>query len=244
MIHSIVLMIVLGLVVGACTSSDSTIDVTQPATQDSGLSARQLTQPESDFCKAAQASLGRIALGELPATVEEARTFYEESWTSVSRTALTTQVRESANEVLNVRQTSEITAEVRAKLETAMLTVYQSVSEECPDLAVPVKIFLVRMLITAKVQINILTETWRSILEVKPLPELSPTPPDSSATTTTDPNSGTLVGGRDMSVYLCENNGNAEGCIGMQDIRNMQEAKRGHCPQGMTCDKDGNLIGG
>lgn len=60
----------------------------------------------------------------------------------------------------------------------------------------------------------------------------------------TGSNSGTLVGGKDMSKYLCENNNNADSCIGMSDIRHMQEAKRGHCPAGLTCDKNGNLIGG
>lgn len=57
-------------------------------------------------------------------------------------------------------------------------------------------------------------------------------------------NSGTYVGGEDWSKYLCENNGGGDGCIGMEDIRNAQRAKRGDCPEGFTCDSKGNIVGG
>lgn len=143
-----------------------------------------LPQPATDFCKAAQASLGAMALGHLPGTVEAARAFYEETWTSIARAATTATIRESAESVLNVRETAELTSTVEVQVATEMLTVYRAVSDECPDLAEPVRVFLTRILVTVEARLEILVEIWRSILAVEPLPELAP-PGSSTASTST-----------------------------------------------------------
>lgn len=186
----------------ACTQSVSETEPTSTTTSAAAWlpsAVASLPQPASDFCKAAQASLGAMALGDLPKTVEEANAFYEESWTSVARAAETTQVRESAESVLNIRSTAELTATVRVQVATEMLTVYRAVSDECPDLAEPVRIFLTRILVTAEAKLEIVVEIWRAILEARPLPDLAPAPSasasaDSNITSTTTTTLGPPTG--------------------------------------------------
>ncbi|MFN8105295.1 MAG: hypothetical protein U0U69_12625 [Acidimicrobiia bacterium] len=171
----------------ACTRAVSETEPESTTTSAAAWTASavaSLPQPATDFCKAAQASLGAMALGDLPKTVVDARAFYEDSWTSVARASETAQVRESAESVLNIRSTAELTSEVRVQVATEMLTVYRAVSDECPDLAEPVRIFLTRILVTAETKLEIVTEIWRSILEVSPLPELAPAPSASTDSTT------------------------------------------------------------
>lgn len=179
-------------VMAACAGGIPNSDVGEGTPQSAEpVSSSSLPQPASGFCKAAQASLGRIALNELPDTIEEARVFYEDSWSSVARTATTQDVQVSANEVLHVKELTTIASEVRTRVDARMITVYRAVSDECPDLAEPVKIYLIRILTTVRTRVSVVTEIWRSILELQPLPELDPPPqvPASESTTSLPPTS-------------------------------------------------------
>lgn len=185
---ALVVGVALCAVVAACTGGVADSEVSEGSPQvetPAASSSDSLPRPATDFCRAAQASLGRIALDELPGTVEEARLFYEDAWGSMARTATTQDIQVSANEVLHVKDLTTITTEVRTRVEARMITVYRAVSQECPDLAEPVKIYLVRMLTTVSTRASVVIEIWRSILELQPLPELDPPPPETSPEVTT-----------------------------------------------------------
>jgi len=155
----------------ACSTGagDPPPDPAQIASEPLGASV----EPASPFCQAAQFQLAPIAEVTPPASVAEAEEWFESSWTQLSREALTADVGAAASTVVMTFQQIRIKALQMTEVQVSMVTVYRAVAEDCPDLAEPVRQFLITLLQRTDVQVEILTAVWVAVLTLQPLPDLT-----------------------------------------------------------------------